>query len=337
MKNMIDMFCHIITPKYKELIYKKGKPCFNLQANLMMPALFDLNTRFKVMDKYEGLKQVLSIGSPPVEFVGGPDLGLELCKIANDEIAELVAKYPDRFVAGVASIPMNDMDAAMKETDRAVKQLNLKGVQIHTSVEGKPLDCDQFMPLYQKMQEYDLPLWIHPCKDQTYPDYPGEEGSKYLIFLNFGWPFETTVAMSRLVYSGILEKYPAVKFITHHCGGMLPYFGNRVGPYQAKFTKLGAGTNSSAPDLTKHPIQYFKKFYADTALTGNTAGLMCGYAFFGSENMVLGSDYPYQGGAEGSELKLKETIDSVNSMTVSNDVKEKIFTANALRILQLSK
>jgi len=100
----IDIFSHILTPKYKEALYKKAKPCYNLEANLARPALSDLDERFRVMDKFEGLRQVLTVGAPPVEYVVSPDEAVELSKIANDEMAKLVETYPNRFVAAVAQI-----------------------------------------------------------------------------------------------------------------------------------------------------------------------------------------------------------------------------------------
>ncbi len=106
--------------------------------------------------------------------------------------------------------------------------LKFKGIQIFSSINGKPLDRDEFMPLYEMMAGYDLPLWIHPARDKTVPDYPDEPYSKFTLFTAFGWPYETTLAMARLVFSGVLEKYPSLKFITHHCGAMLPFFSKRV-------------------------------------------------------------------------------------------------------------
>ena len=143
-------------------------------------------------------------------------------------MAELVLKYPDRFLAGVACLPMNDMDAALTETDRAITDLGLKGVLIYTPINDKPLDAPEFIPLYEKMCQYNLPILIHPMRNPDYPDYRTENASKYRVYNTFGWPYETTVAMTRIVFSGILEKYPNLKFVTHHCGGMVPYLAERI-------------------------------------------------------------------------------------------------------------
>ena len=292
----IDAFCHILPLKYKQALDKKASQCFYLEANRLRPALFDLDIRFRVMDKYEGLRQVLTLGVPPLEYVVSAEEAVDLSKMANDEMADLVTKHPDRFVAAVACLPMNNIDAALKEAERAINGLNFRGVQIYSSINGKPLDTPEFMAIYEKMAEYDLPIWIHPARDQKIADYPGEEASKYKLFLIFGWPYETTLCMARLVFSGVLERYPNIKFIAHHSGAMIPFFAQRIP------TGPTGKTNPDVKDgqrLSKSPLAYFRKFYADTAPTGGTPALMCAYEFFGADNILFGSDYPYPGGAKG--------------------------------------
>lgn len=124
--------------------------------------MVDLEPRFRIMDKFDGLMQVLTLSSPPVEVVDDPDKALDLAKLANDELAEIVMKHPDRFAAAIACVPMNDMDAALLEVDRAVNDLKLRGVQIFTPMNDKSLDSPEFLPLYEKMSEHNLPIWIHP-------------------------------------------------------------------------------------------------------------------------------------------------------------------------------
>jgi aminocarboxymuconate-semialdehyde decarboxylase len=250
--------------------------------------------------------------------------------MANDEMAEVVARYPDRFVAGVACLPLNDVDASIREAERALNDLNLKGIQVFSSINGKPLDSPEFLGLYEIMAKYDLPVWIHPTKDRHIPDYPSEEMSKYSLFLAFSWPYETTLAMARLVFSGVLEKYPNLRFITHHCGGMIPSFYKRVA-----LVPPGMKTGEVTP-LTKSPLEYFKRFYADTVMGGNVPALMTGYAFFGADNLLFASDYPYPGGATQSDAALKEVIMSVKMMSITDEERLKIFSGNARRILKLA-
>lgn len=327
----IDIFCHILPIKYKEALYKEAPRGFYVQNVIdTLPTLFKLEDRFRIMDKYEGLKQVLTLSLPPIEEILPHQKAVEMLKLANDEIAELVLKYPDRFVAGVASVPLNNIDAALKELDRAMHDLKLKGVQFFTPANDRPLDLPEFMPLYEKMCHYDLPIWIHPTRTPDFADYRTEKKSKYMIFSNFGWPYETTVAMTRLVFSGVLEKYPSLKIITHHCGGMIPYFEQRiVGAYDHAEKLRGAAYRKG---LSKPPIEYFRMFYYDTAVYGSTPALICAYAFCGVDKMLFGTDMPYD--SELGDRYTRQTIQSIQRMPISEPEKDKIFEGNARRILR---
>ena len=332
---MIDVYPHILPPKYKEALFEKLPPdaYARKQQAEAFPTLTDLDLRFKIMDKYEGLVQVLTLSSLPLHLVGPKDAA-ELAKIANDEMAELVRKYPDRFVAAIASLPMNDVDAALREADRAITELGCRGVQISTDVNGKPLDSPEFMPLYEKMAHYNLPIFIHPWKANTVPDYPTETESKYMVFLMFGWPYETTVAMTRLVFSGVMERYPGLKIITHHCGALVPYFAARIRSVSdTSDIKLYMGAHEGGWYLTKHPIDYFRMFYADTALYGGTSALMCGYDFFGGDHILFASDMPYDN--QLGDRFTGQAILSIQQMDIPESEKKKIFEDNARKLLRL--
>ncbi len=329
---MIDIFCHIIPPKYKETLFKKAaQASYYLGNTERLPALTDLELRFRAMDKFEGLRQVLNLGAPPPEHLLSPQDAVDAARIANDEMAELVSRYPDRFVAAVAGLPLNDADAAVRELERAIKDLNFRGIQMFSSINSKPLDRPEFLGIYEKMAQYDLPILIHPLKDFTIPDYPDEKESKYDLFKTFAWPFETTLAMSRLVYSGIMEKYPGLKLIAHHCGAMLPFFAGRVSVDRLPENKAG-----EIMKLSKPPLHYFKQFYGDTNLGGNVPALLCGHAFFGTERIVFATDYPYPGGPEKNDLAMGEVIRSVELMNLTREENVQIFSQNARRLLKIS-
>jgi len=322
---MIDVFTHISPPKFTALLEKKSqRPSYYAQANASTPALLDLDARLRVLERFPGRREILSLATPPVEHVTTPADAAELAKVANEEMAEMVEKHPKFFAGAIACLPMNDVDAALKEADRAIRDLHFRGVQISSSVNGKPLDRPEFMGLYEKMAGYDLPIWIHPVRDSDIPDYPDEKESLYALCSTFGWPFETTLAMSRLVYSGVLEKYPDLKISTHHCGGMVPYFAQRVALKKSDPTVK----------IPRPPIDYFRRFYGDTALGGNAPALMCGCAFFGADRVLFATDYPYSGPA--GEQKVVLTIEAINAMDISAGDKEKIFFRNAQRLLKLS-
>jgi len=327
----IDIFAHIVPVKYKEALKSKAPSgAYQLDVIDVVTALSDLDMRFRVMDKHDDYLQVLTIGSPPVENIVGPKEAIELAKIANDEMAQLVRKYPDRFASAVACLPMNDVDAALKEADRTITELAFCGVQIFSDINGKPIDSPEFLCLYEKMADYDLPIWLHPRRSRTVPDYRDEAGSKYNIFSIFGWPYETSAAMTRLVFSGVLDKNPHLKVITHHCGGMIPYFEKRIEVLSDFDLRMSCKRDHY---LTKRVVDYYRMFYNDTAVYGSTPALMCGYAFFGAEHILFGTDFPYDN--QGGFRYIRETIHSVEEMSISDSDKRKIFEENAKELLRL--
>ncbi len=331
----IDVFCHILPPKYKEAVYRVT-PDGSFQRRALerlecLTTLSDLGERFRIMDKYEGLMQFLTTTSPPLEEITDSQKTPDLARLANDEMAELVLKYPDRFVGAAACLPMNNIDAALKEIDRAIVDLRLRGIQLYTPTNDKPLDSPEFMAIYDKMAKYNLPIFIHPKRTVRYPDYKGESESMYHTFLIFGWPYETTIAMTRIVFSGILEKYPNLKFITHHCGAMVPFLADRIiGCYDIEDTLR---KKDYQKNLAKPPIHYFKMFYNDTAIYGNTPGLMCGYAFCGADHLLFATDFPHD--AQMGDRYNRQTINAVEQMTIPDSEKVKIFEDNARQLLRL--
>src|SRR5262249_25230499 len=228
-----------------------------------------------------------SLPTPPIEvFSSGAD-SIDLARAANDGMAELVRRYPDRFPAFVASLPLNDPDAAVRELRRAIDDLGARGFQMLSNVAGKPIVADEFLPLFETMATYDLPIWLHPYRGADMADYVTEVRSEYEIWWTFGWPYETSAAMARLVFAGYFDRFPNLKIITHHMGAMAPYCEGRVGP---GWDQLGARTSDEAyshvlKSLAKRPLEYFKMFYADTALFGSYDATVCGLSFFGADHV----------------------------------------------------
>ena len=223
----IDAFNHILPKKYQAVLEQKV-PNRDMSSNLSryaetVPTLLDLDARFRLMDSVEGYMQVLTLAAPTVESVASPEVAVDLCRFANDEMAELVEKYPDRFAAAIAALPLNDLDASLEEIDRAIRDLRLRGIQMYSDVNGMPLDAEALYPIYEKMERYNLPILIHPKRSPALPDYPGEENSRYRAWTKLGWPVASSMAMFRLVYGGVMERFPNLKIVTHHCGGVIPY------------------------------------------------------------------------------------------------------------------
>ena len=328
----IDIYAHVLPPRYKEALYKYSDK-FGTEKNFIERriTLTNHNERIRILDEYEDMVQVLSVTLPPLEEIVNPKEAAELARISNDEMAEWVAKYPKKYITAIATLPLNNMDAATKEAERTIKELGFKGIQIYTSIQGKPLSSEEFMPLYKMMCDFDLPIWIHPLRRSSTPEYPTENSSVHQIFSIFGWPYETTAAMTRLVFAGILEKFPTIKFITHHCGGMIPYFADRiVVHYNNGLERLG---QKFFPGLTKHPIEYFRMFYNDTALSGSASGLKCGYDFFGEDHLLFGSDMPYDVG--NGAIAIRQTIEAIEGMNIPESSKKKIYEGNARNLVHL--
>jgi len=277
---------------------------------------------------------VLSLPAPPLEVIAGPDKSPLLARVANDGLADLVEKYPDRFIAFIASLALNNPDESIKEMDRAVTQLGARGIMIYTNVAGKPLDLPEFLPLFEEASRRDLPIWIHPARSAEFSDYSTEEKSKYEIWWTFGWPYETSAAMSRIVFSGLFDRLPNLKIITHHMGGMIPYFEGRVG---YGWDQLGVRTSdadyaSLLRSMKKRPIDYFRMFYGDTALFGSLAGTKCGLDFFGVDHIAFASDVPFE---PKPGLYIRETIRCIDSLDISSEERDRIYCGNARRLLHL--
>jgi predicted TIM-barrel fold metal-dependent hydrolase len=306
----IDVFSHILTEKYLS-IYRKKAPAIEKQIEVLTPPVVDLQIRFRLMNRYPDVLQMLTVAHVPLEKFVSPKDAIELARIANDELADLVIKYPDKFFGAVACLPMNDMDAALEEVDRAITKLRLKGAQIYSRINGEPLDTPKFKPLYKKMAEYDLPIWIHPATNEKLDNDIGI----------FSWPFETTSAMLRLVKSGVFAEYPNIKFIVHHAGAMVPFFAERI-----------KWVMSLVPQPYPNIHEHFRKFFGDTAVYGNTSALMCAYDYFGADHLLFGTDAPL-GPRWGM---VEDTIASIERMTIPEADKEKILKKNAVELFKLA-
>ena len=314
----IDVFSHVLPQKYLALYSSKNDAILKT-TDARNQGITDIEFRLRLMDRYPDVMQVISISQPAVESLLSSKDAVELAKIANDELAGLLNKYPDKFIGAVACLPLNDMEAALVEADRAICQLGFKGVQVYSTVNGDSLDNPKFRPLFEKMARYDLPIWLHPCTNLKVAQPAGP------LKAIFNWPFETASAMMSLVASGIFIDYPNIKFITHHCGSMVSFFEQRI---RWLMPELLGGPGHRVID----PEEHFRKFYNDTAVYGSTPALMCGYSFFGADHLLFGTDAPL-----GPKFGLTHaTIASIQRMNIPESDKEKILSENAIRLLKLA-
>lgn len=334
---IIDIFNHIIPPIYIDKVVEAAPKFKGLGKRVRsIPAMVDLDVRLRVIDQFPDYAQVICLGGPPLDAFAGPELSPELAKVANDGMAEYVDRYPKQFPGFIASLPMNNPDGASEELVRAIRDLKAVGVQIFTNVNGGPLDLPEFLPLFEQMAAFDLPIWLHPARRANFPDYLTEDKSKYEIWFTLGWPYETSAAMARIVFAGYFDRFPNLKIITHHMGAMIPYFEGRVGP---GWDQLGSRTSDEdyttvLNRLKKRPIDYFKMFYGDTALFGSLSGTKCGLEFFGADKVLFASDCPFD--PEKGPGYIRETIRVVEALPISDAERQKIYEGNARELLRLS-
>ena len=225
---MIDIFNHFMPKAYLDRLGDiiPGHPV--LTAFPRLKTLWDVDARRALLDEFGETQHVLSLANPPPELIGSPDKTPELVRMANDALAEICRKHPDHFPTFIASLPMNNVEASVQEANRAVKELGARGVQVFTNVAGEPLSAPKFRPVFQRMVAHDLAVWVHPMRTAQFSDYASEKESQNEIWFSFGWPYETTACMTRLIYSGLFDELPNLKIVSHHMGGMIPYFAGRI-------------------------------------------------------------------------------------------------------------
>lgn len=332
---IIDVFNHFMPKPYLDRLTQLIPGHVATTAFPRLKALVDVDARLRLLDEFDGLQQVLSLANPPLELVAGPDVTPDLARLANDSLAEVCRKHPDRFPTFTAALPMNNMEAALAETDRAINQLGARGVQVFTNVAGKPLSAPDFRPLFQLMAQHDLPIWVHPMRGPNFADYASETQSEDEVWFSFGWPYETTACMTRLIYSGLLDELPNLKIITHHMGGMIPYFPVKI---NLGFKQIFFGTPERNPvaeerGLKKRPIDYFRMLYADTAIGGEVAPTRCGHAFFGTSRCLFATDAPFD--ADQGRSLIVDTIRGVEALELPKAELDLIWAGNARDLLKL--
>ena len=300
----IDVFSHLMTPEYTKR-FAEINPKIKKRVEYYTPAVVDLQVRENLMRRWPDVLEIITTANIPLEKWCPPEKAAELARINNDEMAELVLKRPDLFYGAVATLPLHDIDLALKELDYAINDLHLLGIQVQTRIGDDWLADEKYRPILARMAELDKPIWIHPDTNDKLDQDIGI----------FSWPFETAHCMMHLVTSGIFNEFPNIKFITHHSGALVPFFKERV-----KYVM------SLIPQPFNGADEHFKKFYVDTAVYGNTDALMCAYNYYGPDHMFFGTDAPL-GPRWGM---VEDTIASIDRMDIPDADKEKILKYNAV-------
>lgn len=332
----IDAFTHILPAAFHDrIVGLDPQIAKTVQQLYAVPGAIDLDERFRVMDHFGDYAQIISLSGPPIESVGPPPRSVDLAKLANDQMAELVARYPDRFLGFVAALPMNAQDALLLEAERAIGSLGAVGAQVYSHVNGRSLTSAATLPLFDLMARLDRPLWLHPDKGEEQPDYAQDGTSRYEIWFVMGWPWATSVAMAHIVFAGIFDKHPAIKIIAHQMGGVVPFLEGRISKaWERRTSRIGDQEYDNArSSLKRRPIDYFRMFLADTVLAGGRDATQCGLSFFPAQNVVFATDMPY--GPENGAAYLRETIDILETIDIDPAERHAIFEGNIRRLTGL--
>jgi predicted TIM-barrel fold metal-dependent hydrolase len=280
----------------------------------------DIERRIEHMNRLGIDVHVLSIPAPGADRFEGEG-AVTLARIANDAIAALCRKYPKRFV-GLFTLPTCSVRASVEEIERSVNELGLKGFACFSNLNGGSLDREELFPIYERLANYKLPVYIHP----TAPLATEATGIDIMPTLIFGWAFDSTVAMTRLVYGRVLERFPGINFVVADVGGVLAFFAQRaINIYSGRTEEI-----RQKYGLNENPLDSFKRFYVDTA-DHPASTLKCVKDFFGPDRMVLGTNYPY--GPEEGCLLVKNSLKAIDGLKLNETEKQKILGANAARIL----
>jgi aminocarboxymuconate-semialdehyde decarboxylase len=281
---LIDAFAHLYPPDYLRYLRGLDRPLPVFVRDV--PEQTSASFRLGELDRHGIHQQAVALGTPAFDdlFAADQAAASEAARIANDGLAQVVARYPSRFI-GVATLPLltpEDCEPALAELERVLDELPLRGVQLYTTHAGLPLDHAGLQPLWARLEQAGLPILLHPTGGR----YNGLTDD-YLLWLTFGWPFETTLAMARLVYAGVLERYPQLRLLSHHLGAFVPSMAARIAGVTATLER------TSPWRLPQPVLSYFRRFFADTAVNGFLPALAAGREFFGAERVLFGSDYPF--------------------------------------------
>ncbi|MFB4471714.1 amidohydrolase family protein [Oceanobacillus caeni] len=276
---------------------------------------WDYEERLKDMDK-EGIDiQVLSPIPVTFSYWADPEKGLEMAEFQNDFIASTVKENPKRFI-GLGTVPLQDVDLAIKEMERAIHELGLKGIQIGSNINGKNLDDEDLDRFFQVANDQDIPLFVHP-----WATLGGERMPRHNFMYMIGMPSETALAAGSIIMSGMLDKYPNLKICFAHGGGALPYLLPRMDKGWTVWPHIRK--------TEKPPSHYAKQLYYDS-LVYEEINLQLMVDRFGVDQIIAGSDYPFL----LREVPSGKVVDQL--MTLRNEEKEKIHGLNALKFLNLN-
>ena len=276
------------------------------------PAMTDVAKRIEDMDRVGIDVEVVSLSTPNVFFTDAkhqPDVA----RMINDTYASLISLHPTRF-KGFASIPLDAPDEALKELHRAIDELQLNGVVLLSNIGGKPLTSPEYRPFFEEANRMGLCIFLHPMIPLN-----SEPFREYVLGPIVGFPFDTTLAVARMCYSGMFEEFTNIRWIIGHLGGAVPYLMERMDNGFRDFAEC-------RENIEKLPSVYLKQLYYDT-VSFSPYTLKMVRDMVGADHMVMGSDYPHLLGS------IDRAVSSIEGLQVTEQEKEEIFSGNALSIL----
>lgn len=283
--------------------------------NIVVGPHVNLEDRLKAMDRLGIDIEVLSLTTPGVEREA-PERGIKLARLANDGFGSICNSHPDRFRA-LAALPLQDPGSSVDELERAIQDLGLVGAMLFSNANGKPLDSKELIPIYEKTAKLDVPLFIHPTSPIN-----SQAMEDFRLVPILGFTIDTSLALLRLVFSGILERIPNMKIVVAHTGGVFPYIRGRIETGYNNYPECRV--NISSP-----PSVYFRRnVWVDTVCYDRDV-LMSTYAFLGPDRILLGTDFPHQ------ISDMEHAVGRITALQIPNEEKNKILGENSANLLKL--
>jgi len=295
------------SPSGQTIITHRGARFFGIT-----PPMTNVDLRIEAMDRVGIDIQVVSLSTPNIFYTDGTRQPF-VARMMNNAYADLIAKYPKRFKA-FASIPMDNPDEALKELHRAIGDLKLNGVILLSNIGGKPLTSPQYRPFFAEANRMKLCIFLHPMLPVA-----SEPFKEYVLGPIIGFPMDTTLAVARMCYDGMLKDFPDIRWIIGHIGGAVPYLMERM---DSGFRDFG----ECRVKIDQLPSVYLKRLYYDT-VTFNPQNLMMARDLVGSDHMVMGSDFPHLLGS------IDKAVSSIEALNIPQAEKRRIFEGTAMSIL----
>jgi aminocarboxymuconate-semialdehyde decarboxylase len=322
---VIDFHNHYYPPRYMQAL-QSGESSVKVtidadrNPNLHYPGDYnvavrghrDLSYREEVLEQHGIAMQVLSLTTPGTH-VESPGVASRLAALVNDEFREAIDTRGRHFTA-LATLPLVDAEASRRELDRAMHQLGLRGAMLFSNVNGVALSDQRFWPMYELANEAGAILYIHPAHPVNV-----DMMREYWLMPLVGFLFDTTLAAASLVFSGVVERFPRIRWALCHLGGAIPYLAERLDRGFHAFRECRA-------HIQRPPSAYLREFYYDT-VNFDQGALQLAIAFAGADHVLAGSDYPHQIGS------IPSMLDAVNRLPITDEERAGIFGLNSARLL----